>query len=155
MKGKVIVITEVRWKVTIFAWQANSPEVDLTTSFSHHSGHWYAHFLAFCQLPGCPTFLAGTPYNAWPTGIRTMPIIIAFCLLSQFLIFQRKEILPEIKWIIHHGTPIFFFLQKLLVPLQKQRGGKENLHVCWMFSHINLLNCFALENKLHYFFNRE
>lgn len=72
-----------------------------------------------------------------------------FCLLSQFLVFQRKAIVLVIKWIIHH-KPTFSFFIEVTCTFTKQRGRNENLHLCSMFRYVNLLNYYRLENELHF-----
>lgn len=113
------------------------------------SGHWYAHL-------GCSVNFQGAPPCCWHSlqwlaygdGCHANNI----CLLCQFLLFQRRETVPGIKWALHHGTHKLF-PQRLLVPLQKQRGRKESWLLCQTSRHVRLLNnCYALENKLRCFF---
>lgn len=106
-------------------------------------------FGVFCHLPGRPTLLlALLTMVGYGDGCHANNI----CLLCQFLLFQRRETVPGIKWALHHGTHKLF-PQRLLVPLQKQRGRKERWLLCQTSRHVRLLNnCYTLENKLRCFF---
>lgn len=89
MKGKVTDKDKDNTRGCFRATQADSPE---PRGRPHpHPGvrTLICSFLVLCQLPGRPTLLAGTPYKAWPTGMRTMPIIFAFSASSYY--FREKE----------------------------------------------------------------